>query len=70
MQAIEFDSVIENGIIRVPEQYREIISSPVRGIVLTDEVISHSERKKVSFDAISIDTKGFKFDREEANARR
>jgi hypothetical protein len=35
----------------------------------TDWGISIPKEKKVTFDAISIDTRGYKFDREEANAR-
>ena len=66
MQAYEFSSVIDNGIIHVPE-YVEILSSPVKVIILADE---NSEKpQKKTFSAIKLKTKGFKFDRDLANER-
>ncbi|MDR2516218.1 MAG: hypothetical protein LBC88_02420 [Spirochaetaceae bacterium] len=67
MQTYEFNSVVEdNGIIRIPEQYLRDISSPVKVIVFAnDEIKSNSNRK--NFSAIKIKTKGFKFDRNDAN---
>ncbi len=34
-----------------------------------DYIPTYTHNKKVSFTALSIDTKGFKFDRDEANER-
>ena len=56
-------------ILEIPKEY---IGKEVEVIAFAKE--SNSERdeptgKKVSFDAISIDTKGYKFDRNEANER-
>jgi hypothetical protein len=69
MQTYEFSSVVEdNGIIRIPEQYLHDISSHVKVIVFTnDEIQSNCKRKH--FFAIKIKTKGFKFDRNDANER-
>ena len=69
MQAYEFSSVVEgNGIIRIPEQYLRNISSPVKVIVFTNDEIQSSVKRK-HFSAIKIRTKGFKFDRDDANER-
>jgi hypothetical protein len=73
MQACEFNSVIDNGIIRLPEQYRNTIPSSVKIIVLFDDVkvsvAAPVAIPKKKFSAIKLKTKGFKFDREEANER-
>jgi hypothetical protein len=67
MQAYEFRSVVEdNGIIRIPEQYLHSISSPVKVIVFTNDEIQSNSNKK-HFSAMKIKTKGFKFNRDEAN---
>lgn len=50
MQAYEFYAKPEDGVIRIPEEYREKITSEVKVIVLEE--------------------KSWKFNREEANARR
>jgi hypothetical protein len=66
MQAYEFDSIVESeGIIHIPKQYLEKISSPVKIILLTKENILHNKNKQ--FSAMKLKTKGFKFDRESAN---
>ena len=66
MQAFEFNSIVEEGNIRIPERYIERIVSPVRVIILSqDNTIPNGKR---NFSAMSLDTKGFKFDRDDANA--
>ncbi|MDR1149612.1 MAG: hypothetical protein LBK66_13370 [Spirochaetaceae bacterium] len=68
MQAYEFSSVIENdGIIHIPLQYLQNISSPVKVILLTDNQTQNKTGK--IFSAIKLKTKGFKFDRDVANER-
>jgi hypothetical protein len=68
MQAYEFSSVIENdGIIHIPSQYLQNISSPVKVILLADNQTQNKTRK--IFSAIKLKTKGFKFDRNAANER-
>lgn len=37
MEAIEFRAIVEDGIIRVPAEYRSRLTKPVRVIVLADE---------------------------------
>jgi hypothetical protein len=68
MQAYEFSSVIEDdGIIHIPSQYLQNISSPVKIILLAN---TETQNKKGEiFSAIKLKTKGFKFDRDVANER-
>jgi len=66
MQAYEFNSIVENeGIIHIPKQYLEKISSPVKIILLANEDTLQSNKKH--FSAMKLKTKGFKFDRDLAN---
>jgi hypothetical protein len=68
MQAYEFSSVIEDdGIIHIPSQYLQDISSPVKVILLTNNETQNKAEK--IFSAIKLKTKGFKFDRDVANER-
>lgn len=68
MQAYEFNSVVESeGIIHIPQQYLENLSSPVKVILLSNGKATNFKNKK--FSAISLETKGFKFNRDEANER-
>ena len=68
MQAYEFSSVVEKeGIIYIPQQYLSNISSPVKVILLSKEKKAGNGHK--NFSAISLETKGFKFNRDEANER-
>lgn len=68
MQAFEFRSFVEeDGVIRIPEEYRDRIHSSVKVIVLTE---NPSEAAGIpDFSALRIPTKGYAFDREEANER-
>jgi len=66
MQAYEFSSIIENeGVIHIPKQYLERVSSPVKIILLSDEETLKNRNKR--FSAIKLKTRRFKFDREAAN---
>ena len=68
MQAFEFNSIVEKGNIKIPEKYLKSITSPVKVIILAQE--NHrSNNNKRKFIAMSLDTRGFKFDRQEANER-
>jgi len=74
MQAYEFYAKLENGFIRVPEKYGSIIKSDVKVILLeeqaaklNDKVIS---RRTDLLSPISIDTRGWKFNKEVANDKR
>ncbi|MCL2341801.1 MAG: hypothetical protein FWC53_01785 [Firmicutes bacterium] len=68
MYAIEFQSKIDNGVINIPEEYKDQVKQIAQAkIIILSEHIS-DKKKKAKFNAISINTKGFKFDREAANA--
>ena len=53
--------------ILIPEQYRGLIKSNMRVIVIEESDLP--AERTVSFTAMRVATKGFKFDREEANKR-
>ena len=68
MQAYEFSTAVEDhGIIRIPEEYLKDISSTVKVIIFTKN--DEHQPKRKTFKAMKIHTKGFKFNREEANER-
>jgi len=69
MQAYEFDTVVKNGVINIPEKYLDKQLSSIRVIVLSkgDDVLPVEKERK--FSAIRLKTKEFTFNREEANER-
>ena len=74
MQAYEFSARLDNGVIYVPEKYKNKIKSEVKVILLekkvsnTKKAISPAKRTDL-LSPISIDTRGWKFNKEEANER-
>jgi hypothetical protein len=79
MNAIAFESIVEDNTIHVPEQYQIGNTKPV---LVTITVMSDDKSDaliiprrgqgritKDNFKALKISTKNFKFDREEANER-
>jgi hypothetical protein len=66
MYAVEFDAKINEGIIKIPDRYVPRLGNSVKVIILVGEKdnITVSE-----FDCIKVNTKGFKFSREDANER-
>ena len=77
-QAIQFETIIEYGMIRIPEQYAETIPAAVKVTLspVGTPPIKIGVKSKAGaltledFSAFKIDTRNFKFDREEANERR
>jgi hypothetical protein len=67
MQAIQFESIVDDGVIHIPDEYVEQVAGQVKVILLSEATSLRKTRKP--FAAISINTKGFKFNRDEANAR-
>ena len=68
MQTYTFDSEIKNGTILLPEKYKNLSAGEVTVILQTAE---HDQpKKKKIYNAIELDISGFRFNREEANARR
>jgi hypothetical protein len=75
MQAYEFYAKPENGSIPIPEQYRNLITDDVMVIVLEKKALKSNRneavpRKKTDLLPPPImKTKGWRFNREEANER-
>ena len=74
MQAIEFIGKEKKGIIKIPKEYHGKLKKDFRVIILIDTELSgtisefpHKKFKRLS--KVRVKTRGFKFDREEANAR-
>lgn len=66
MQSYEFLTTAEHGYIRIPDEYKNKIKSKIKVIIVEDE------ETNIDWDALfppAISTKGFKFNREEANLR-
>ena len=74
MQAIQFEAVVSKGIIHIPEQYMKVVPTTVNVTILPvgqEEFRKSSRRKPLTIDEFPaiLDTKNFKFNREEANER-
>lgn len=75
MQRYEFYAEPKNGMIPIPERYRERITNSVMVIVLEKKHVNLNfnelnTRKKTDFlSPPSLKTRGWKFNREEANER-
>jgi len=75
MEAYEFYATPENGTILIPEQYRKKITTGVKVILLEQSSRSSEQRKAKPSRKSDLllpptaKTNGWKFDREEANAR-
>jgi len=70
MNAIEFQSTVKNGFIKIPSHYSQRQYSNARIIVLTDDYQS-VQKKKVHFTDFGLAMPAnYKFNRDEANARR
>ncbi|MCL2301459.1 MAG: hypothetical protein FWC27_15050 [Firmicutes bacterium] len=71
MYAYEFQADVHGGFIDIPEQYRRKIRGNAKIIVMMESEAANAPGadKELLFDALCIPTKGFKFNREEANER-
>ena len=75
MQAYEFYATPENGVIRIPEQYRHKITTGVKVIILEEKITESTNGKNKSRNKSdlllppTLNTKSWKFNREEANER-
>jgi len=75
MQAYEFYAVPENGTIKIPKQFKNKIITGVKVILLEKKAIKLNNdetnplKRTDSLSPVSIDTRGWKFDKEEANER-
>ena len=72
MQAIEFETDAKGRIIEIPKEFEAFASKHLKVKISMDENIdnaNHTDKATQRVSALSIDTRSFKFDREEANAR-
>ena len=69
MYAYEFQADVYGSLIEIPEQYRRKIRGNAKIIVMMESEGTDAPREELRFDALRIPTKGFKFNREEANER-
>ena len=73
MYAVEFEATIKNGIVHIPKEYKDLQEKrKVRFLIMydrDDEYKTNTRQGKKEMSAISIDTRGFKFDRDEAHER-
>ena len=73
MYAVEFETTIKNGIVHIPKEYKDLqVKQEVRFLIMydsDDEYKTNTRKRKKEMSAISIDTRGFKFDRDEAHER-
>ena len=70
MEAVEFNATVENGVIPIPQKYREAFSDNVKVFVRAEKKTEQKSAKKKKLYSIGIDMPGYKFNREEANERR
>ena len=68
MQTVEFNATVENGVIPIPRRYKSSVTDKVYVIVFPENNMEKLQKKKIY--SIGINMTGYKFDREEANARR
>ena len=70
MKKIEFFAEPEDGTFKIPEKYQKDLEEGEIKVVL---FIDYKKEKKRSFNkkfkALELDTRGFKFDRDEAHER-
>jgi len=70
MQAIEFETDARGRIIEIPKEFEAFASKHLKVKISMDEHIDNAPKKSTQrVSALSIDTRSFKFDREDANAR-
>ena len=74
MSVIQFESVVEGNVIRIPEQYIDKISARVTVTLVDVEKPRFRPKSRKELPGIeefppTLDTKGWKFDRDEANER-
>ncbi|MDR1106230.1 MAG: hypothetical protein LBL44_07725 [Treponema sp.] len=67
MQAVEFETFVENGVIPIPVEYRNSVAESVKVIVLNKEPVKTAKKSKIY--SIGVDMTGYKFNRDEANER-
>ncbi|OHD14278.1 MAG: hypothetical protein A2086_09600 [Spirochaetes bacterium GWD1_27_9] len=68
MEAIEFETDIKNGIIKIPSKYNNFLNRKVKLIILSEESAQYNQKDYSTEDFFSkynIDLKNYKFNRDE-----
>jgi len=69
MQVVEFVSKVHDGVVNLPREYQGWNGKNVR-VILQEAVTEETKRKvKFKFNAATISTRGFRFNRDAANER-
>ena len=68
MLAYEFQTALNEGVIRIPADIQNKMFGKVR-VILMSEDVSRKEREESSFPYFAVDTTGYVWNREEANER-
>jgi hypothetical protein len=69
MEAYEFNTIVQNGVIRIPKQLSDKNISYVKVILLSDKKSHTVAPGRKKFSAMRLKTKGFTFNREEMHER-
>ena len=67
MQAVEFVSKAHDGVVDLPREHQDWNGKQVRVIML--EATNEATKRKPTFKAATISTRGYRFDRDAANER-
>jgi hypothetical protein len=67
MHAIEFETQAHNGIVEIPQQYLSWKNKTVKVILLA--IGEEQDIKPIQFNAVKLKTKGYRFNRDQANER-
>ena len=67
MEAFEFQTTVQEGVIKIPEKLIKKLTRNIKVIIMTEE--ENKVPSDSAFPYFAIDTTGYKFNREEANER-
>jgi hypothetical protein len=74
MQAIEFDTTAQDGVLKIPAEHRDWYNRPVRVFLQPGPMARSSNQPseaeiRAFFAGKQLDLRDYRFDREEVNAR-
>ena len=67
MSTYQFNAIVKDGTICIPDEYACKLTSKVRVVIMPES--KKVEGKTSLFPNLRLDTRGYKFDRDEANTR-
>ncbi len=67
MQTMEFVSKAHDGVVDLPREHQSWNGKQVRVILL--EAMGESVKRKTAFNAVTLSTRGYRFNRDAANER-